>query len=80
MTGENVSRVHGDSFTELFNKEIKSTAGSFCSGVSTDTDAVNCCVNTIHINMLLRKELHECLYMKTGSKHEELTPRGIKTI
>ena len=41
-------------------------------------DVVNCWVNTIHIHLLLRKELHKCVQMKTGSKHKELTLRGIK--
>ena len=69
---------HGDLFLELFNKETKIAAGPFRSGFSTDTDAVNCWVSTIHIHTLLRKELHKCLHMKTSSRHKELTPWGIK--
>ena len=52
ITGEKCSAVHGDLFTELFNKESKSTAAPFRSGFSTDIDAVNCWVNTIHIHTL----------------------------
>ena len=62
----------------MFNKEAKGTTDLFRSGFSTDIDAVNCWVNMIHIHMLLRKELHKCLQMKTGSKDKELTPQGIK--
>ena len=79
ITGDKFSAIHGDLFTELFNKETKGTAGPFRSGFSTDIDAVNCWVNTIHIHTLLRKELHKCLHIKTSSKHKEITPRGIKT-
>ena len=32
ITGEKISVIHGDLFTELFNKEAKSTAGLFRSG------------------------------------------------
>ena len=56
ITGEKFSAIHGDLFTELFNKETKSTADPFRSGFSTDVDAVNCWVNTIHIHTLLKKE------------------------
>ena len=70
MTGEEFSSIRGDSFTELLNKETKSTAGPFCYRSSTDIDAINCWVNTIHVHTLLRKELHKCLHMKTGSKHK----------
>ena len=52
ITGEKCSAVHGDLFTELFNKESKSTAAPFRSGFSADIDAVNCWVNTIHIHTL----------------------------
>ena len=54
-TGDRFSAIHGDLFTELFNKETKSTAGPFGFGFSTDIAAVNCWVNTIHIHTLLRK-------------------------
>ena len=52
ITGETFSAIHGDLFTELFNKETKGTAGPFCSGFSTSTDTVKCRVNAIHINTL----------------------------
>ena len=74
-----ISAVHGDLFTELFNKETKRTAGLFHSVFSTDVNTVNCWVNTIHIHVLLKKEWHICLHAKTGSKHKEITPIGIKT-
>ena len=35
--------IHGDLFTELFNK---GAAGPFRSGFSTDTDVANCWVNS----------------------------------
>ena len=63
--------------TELFNNENKGNTDLFCSRFSTDTDAVNYCVNTIDIHKLLKKELHKCIEIKTGSKHEKLTPREI---
>ena len=62
----------------MFDKETKCTAGPLPSGFSAKIDAVNCSVNTIHIHTLLRKKLHKCLHIKTGSKHQELTPQGIK--
>ena len=62
--------------TELFNRETKGTSGLFRSGFSTDIDAVNTWVNTIHIHALVRKSLHKVLHMKTSSKHKEITPRG----
>ena len=78
ITGEKFSAIHGNLFTEFFNKETKSTAGPFRSGFSADSDAVNCWVKTIHIHTLLRNELHKCLHMKTGSRHKETTPRVIR--
>ena len=81
MTGETFSAIHGDLFIELFKKENKATAGPFCSGLSTNTDAVNSWVNTIYIHMSLRNELHKCLSMnQTGTKHKILTPRGKKCV
>ena len=62
----------------MFNKETKGTADLFRSGFSTNIGAVNCWIDTIHIHTLLTKELHKCLQMKTGSKHKELIPQGIK--
>ena len=70
--------IHSDLFTELFNKETKGTADLLRSEFSTDIDAVNYWFNIIKIHSLLRKKLNKCLQMKTGSKHKELTPRGIK--
>ena len=67
ITGEKFSVIHGDLFTELFNKETKGTAGPFRSGFSTDIEAVNSWVNTVHIHTLLRKELQKNLHMKTVS-------------
>ena len=64
--------------TELFNNQNKGNIDLFCSRFSTDIDAVNYCVNTIDIHTLIKKELHKCIEIKTGSKHEELTPREIK--
>ena len=50
-----------------------------CFVLDSDIDALNCGFKTIHIRTFLRKELHKCLHMKTGSKHKKLTPREIKT-
>ena len=36
-------------YTELFNKETKSTSGPFHCGFSTNTDSLKTWVNTIHI-------------------------------
>ena len=77
ITGENISAIHGDLFTELFNKRPKVLL--VCFVLDSDIDALNCGFKTIHIRALLRKELHKCLHMKTGSKHKKLTSRGIKT-
>ena len=50
-----------------------------CFDLDSDIDAVNCGFKTIDIYTLLKKELHKCLHMKTGSKYKKLTPRGIET-
>ena len=76
ITGEKFSAIHGDLITELYNKETKGTAGPFRAGFSTDIEAVNNWVNTIHIHALLRTSLHRVLSIKTSSKHKELTGRG----
>ena len=49
-SGDTFSSVHGDLITEFFNKETKSTAGPFRAGFSTDINAVNNWVKTIHIH------------------------------
>ena len=81
ITGERFSEIDSNLFAEYFNKETKRTVDLFRFGFSTiqTLDAVNCCVNTIHIHTLLRKQLHKCLQVNTGSEHKELTPREIKT-
>ena len=66
LTGDTFSAIHGDLMTELFNRETKGTSGPFRSGFSTDIDAVNTWVNTIHIHAMLRKGLHRLLHMKTS--------------
>ena len=77
-TGQKFSAIHGDLITELFNKETKGTAGPFRAGFSTDIDAVNNWVNTIHIHAVLRVSLQKFLHVSTSSKHKELTDRGKK--
>ena len=42
ITGGTFPAIHVNLFTELFNRETKGTAGPFCSGFSTDIDAVHC--------------------------------------
>ena len=72
-SGDSFSSVHGDLITEYFNKETKGTAGPFRAGFSTDINAVNNWVRTIHIHCKLREQFREILHMKTSSKHKELT-------
>ena len=57
ITGDKFSAIHGDLMTELFNRKTKDTSGPFRCGFSTDIDAVNTWINTIHIHALLRKSL-----------------------
>lgn len=63
--GEKFSSIHGDLVTELFSKETKGTAGPFRAGFSTNTEAVNTCVRTIHLHNNLHKTFREQLIMKT---------------
>ena len=75
ITGEGFTEIDSNLFTEFFNKEAKRTVDLFRFGFSTiqTLDGVNCCVNTVHIHTLLRKQLHKCLQVKTGSEHKELS-------
>ena len=70
ITGEKFSSIHGDLVTELFNKETKGTAGPFRAGFSTNIDAVNNWVNTIHIHAMLRANLQKIPHIRTSSKHK----------
>ena len=76
MSGDPFSTIHGDLITELFNKETKGTGGPFRAGFSTNSEAVNKWVHTIHIHAVLRKALRTSLHMKSSSKHKEVTNRG----
>ena len=70
ITGQKFSTIHGDLITELFNKQTKGTAGPFRAGFSTDIEAVNRWVSTIHIHCKLREALREELLIKTSSTHK----------
>ena len=74
--GEKFSSIHGDLVTELFNKETKGTAGPFRSGFSTNTEAVNTWVRTIHLHSNLHETFRKQLVMKTTSIHKELSEGG----
>ena len=78
ITGDSFSMMHGDLITELFNKETKGTAGPFRSGFSTNIEAANSWVQTIHIHSMLRIALRKQLNIKTSSKHKESTNSGKK--
>ena len=78
ISGDAFSTIHGDLITELFNKETKGTGGPFRSGFSTNIEAVNKWVRTIHIHATLRKALRTALHIKSSSKHKEITDRGKK--
>ena len=73
LPGGTFSSVHGDLITEYFNKETKGTAGPFRAGFSTDINAVNNWVRTIHIHCKLQEQFREVLNVKTSSTHKELT-------
>ena len=75
LTGDKFSAIHGDLMTELFNRETKGTSGPFRCGFSADIDGVNTWVNTIHINALLRKRLHEVVHMKPFKGQRNYTSR-----
>ena len=70
------STIHGDLITELFNKETKGTAGPFRSGFSTNPEAVNTWIRTIHIHSKLQETFRQGIMAKTSSKHKELTRGG----
>ena len=53
ITGDSFSTIHGDLVTELFNKEMKSAAGPFRRGFSTNSTRVNIWVRTMHIQSRL---------------------------
>ena len=74
--GKPFSSIHGDLMTELFNKETKGTAGPFRSGFSTNTEAVNTWIRTIHIHSKLQETFREQLILKTSSTHKELSQGG----
>ena len=76
LTGDQFSSLHGDLYTELFNKETKSTCGPFRSGFSTSNESVNNWVQTIHIHSEMRIALRKMLKHKTSSKHKEMTTDG----
>ena len=77
LTGDKFSAIHGDLVTEPFNKECKGTSGPFRAGFSTNIDAVNTWVKTIHIHSLVRSTMRKQLQLKTSSKHKEMT-EGMK--
>ena len=62
--------------TEYFNITTKGTAGPFRAGFSTNTDAVNNWIKTIHIYSKLKESFRHFLSIKTSSKHKELTLGG----
>ena len=76
ISGESFSTSHGDLIIEIFNGQTKGTAGPFRAGFSTDTEAVNKWVRTIHLHSELRQNFRKMLYTKTSSKHKEMTPGG----
>ncbi|MAG85790.1 MAG: hypothetical protein CMB97_00015 [Flavobacteriaceae bacterium] len=78
ISGGSFSTIHGDLITELFNKETKGTAGPFRAGFSTDIEATNTWVQTIHIHSMLRIALRNQLSIKTSGKHKEATKSGKK--
>ena len=78
ISGDRFSTIHGDLITELFNKETKGTAGPFRSEFSSNIEAVNTWVHTIHVHSKLRVIFREHLRTKTSAKHKELTPGSKK--
>ena len=76
ISGEPFSSIHDDLITELFNKETKGTQGSMRAGFSTNCEAVNEWIATIHIHGKVREEFKKLLMLKTSSKHKELTNCG----
>ena len=78
ISGDPFSTIPGDLITELFNKETKGTGGPFRAGFSTNIEAVNKWVRTIHIHAKLRKMVRTTLHIKSSSKHKEVTNRGRK--
>ena len=63
ISGQPCSSIHGDLVTE--NKTMKGAAGPFHVGFSTDTDAVNNWVRTIHIHSKLEESFLHFLSTKT---------------
>ena len=79
ITGQKFSSIHGDLITELFNKQTKGTSAPFRSGFSTDFEAVNRWISTIHIHCKLREALRKELVIKTSSTHKESNYGSRKT-
>ena len=52
ISGQSFSSIHGNLVTEYFNRTTKGTAGPFRTGFSTNTDAVNNWIKTIHIHSM----------------------------
>ena len=55
ISGEPFSSIHGDLITELFNKETKGSRGPMRAGFSTNHQAVNEWITTIHIHGKVRE-------------------------
>ena len=66
ISGEPFSSIHGDLITELFNKATKGTRGPTRAGFSTNREAVNEWIVTIHIHGKVREEFRKLLMLKTS--------------
>ena len=62
--------ITGDLVTELFNKEMKSVAGPFRRGFSTNSTSVNIWVRTMHIQSRLLRSFKKVVAYKTKSMHD----------
>ena len=72
ISGRNLSTLHGDLITEIFNGQTKHQAGPHRKGVSTNIKTTNRWIRTTHIYAKLRMELMKKI--KASSVHKELTP------
>ena len=76
LSGGNISTIHGDLITEIYNGETTRTAGPFRSGYSTDINTVNTWVKTSHINARLQTKLRERINLQTSAVYKESISAG----
>ena len=76
ISAQAFSSIHGDLVIDIFNKITKSTAGPFRAGFSTNNEAANNWVQTIHIHSKVKEFFRRVLSIQSSFKHKKLTLGG----